>query len=1089
MKKTLIVLLALVATLSVSMAQTIVNTGFTSPYSNGDLASQQGWIAMPNTGANAFDVTDAAGSGFADTVPTTLNTNTGNYVYRLTTGLGNAVSDEWDGVMDFTLSVPVPDIASGDAFRIGLSTSATNALGTGAVALPLRINSTASGDISINGSDAAGAALPMLTIDAATLGWEPAATNLVTDQWRLSWKLRKTTVSDTYTMTCSMSNLTSGATNLTGSGVSMVKTDAYAASGLYTVMGRPQFAEFNDTNSVNITINNLSVIKSAGNPVALYPTPVIAEAGDSVVNLSWADVTEASSYDVKRSDTIDGTYSVVSGGSGITTNVFSDATAVNGNTYYYKITSINGAITADSDPAEAAPDAPVTGLFLDTTFDTADGYTDGDLAEQDNWKAITGEGTDDKAFNVIATGDGFAETATYSNEFSNVLDRQVYYNKLNENTETAQWDGSVTFRLESSPEPGVFATNIVGTVTNIQQIAKIDRGQVFDFGLSSDTSAGLDANGAKDVLINVRVQNDADIDFGLNGYNATQNTMLELASEVVGWDPEWSNGNETNAPTFNTEWITLNWSIRKTAVTNTYSATVSAIIGGVTNSGIYQYTDTEDANQPEDAYIAETMRFAMGHSKEANGITAAGNGATNEIIQVNVDAVSVTHTNASDITPSAAYDLTASLGDLSVTLDWLGDVEADSFDVYRSDMNKDSLAFLANVSGNSYTDTGLNNLTTYFYAVVAKYDGVGDSAFSDTVIIRALGFTTALSWNSVGVVDSNYDLPLSSSSTANGVLTVLGTYTDGAILSPGEGPGNYSGTAVYGVIQKGVETGTPAMKTLRMRSNYYDNRVNGAGVDAGAGSTLLYVKAAGSLNMVTTTYQYEMTANNDAPYRAAFRDSSSGKWYVSDTLYDASAINIADMADPANEWRELTVATLNATSLMNGTNNSTVTPSFTSVDAVGLFADNSTVNLRPLTLLVKSGSAPSAYNLWTDSFGMYGIPDAARTNDYDGDGFSNAWEWGLGGNPTNPNGWGIRRAGFEQVGSDVVYIYPRLKSTDRPDYFLTETDDLVSPDFQDQEVDYTITAGGTWPDEPDFEAVTNVIPTADAVKFIKLNIE
>ncbi|VGO20710.1 fibronectin type III domain-containing protein [Pontiella sulfatireligans] len=1083
MKKRLFMLLALAASLSVSMAQTIVNTGFTTPYTDGDLAGQQSWIAMPNTGVNAFDVTDAAGSGFADTVSTTLSTNGGNYVYRSTTGLGNATSDEWDGVMDFTLSVPVPDIGSGDAFRIGLSTSSTNGLGTGAGDLPLRFNTSNSGDISINDADGDS----MLTIDAATLGWNPAATNLVTDQWRLSWKLRKTTVSDTYTMTCSMENL-DNPTNFTGSGVSMVKTEAYASSGLHTVMGRPQFAEFGGTNSINITIDDLSVIKSSSQPVKLYPTPVTSEAGDAVVNLSWADVVEASSYDVKRSDTIDGTYSAVAGGSGITTNGFADATVINGNVYYYKVTSINGGITADSDPVLAEPDAPVTGLFLDTTFDTADGYTDGDLAGQDRWKAIADTG--EKAFNVISSGDGFAETKTYSNEFSNALDRQVYYNKLTENGAANQWSGTVQFRLEATPNDGLYETNIVGAVTNIQTVAVIDRGQIFDFGLTSDSSTTLDPNGLKDVLIDVRMQGDADIDFGLNGYNSTQNTMLELKRSVLGWDPEWNNANESNAPVFNTEWITLNWSIRKTAIANTYSAVVSATIGTNTYSGIYQYTDSSDNNQPTEAYIAESVRFGMGHSKEADGITAAG-GATNGIIHVNVDALSVTHTNASQTPTAPPYDLTGTLGDLSVTLEWLGGFEADSFDIYRSDTDADSLTFLDNVVGNSYEDTGLTDLRTYFYAVVAKYDGIGDSAASDQLIIRSLGFSEVLSWNSVGVVSSDANIPLTSIQVTNGILNVLGTYTDGAILAPSEGPGDYSGTAIYGIIQKksDVEGVTPAFKTLRMRPAYFDNRINANGTPVGPSSQLLYMKAAAPIDMTAAEYQYEMTAAVNNQYRAAFRDSVSGKWYVSDGLDgNITELFIEDMT--AVDWRELTLATLSSTNLMSGTDNPIVTPSFTSVDAVGLFLDNGSINHRPLTVVVKTGSAPSKYDLWTDGFGIYNA-DAARTNDYDHDGRNNVWEWGFDGNPILPNIQGVRDYDDVQVvGTNLVYIYPRLKSADRPDYFLTEDANLLYlPDFTDKEGDYTITAGGTWTNKPNLEIVTNMIPTADAVKFIKLNIE
>ena len=62
MKKSLITMLMAAGLVSATWAQTIINTGFTTGdgYANGDLAGQANWLAVANTGTNAFDIIDAS---------------------------------------------------------------------------------------------------------------------------------------------------------------------------------------------------------------------------------------------------------------------------------------------------------------------------------------------------------------------------------------------------------------------------------------------------------------------------------------------------------------------------------------------------------------------------------------------------------------------------------------------------------------------------------------------------------------------------------------------------------------------------------------------------------------------------------------------------------------------------------------------------------------------------------------------------------------------------------------------------------------------------------------------------------------------
>ena len=123
MKKRGMILMALAGMVSAALAQTtLINTGFSTSdvpaFANGDLVGQNNWTEVANTGTNAFNITDAEGSGFLDTVTATFDGDTGSYVYLDTASAGNAVDDQWGGVMDFTLSRTTNDFSGGDLFRI-----------------------------------------------------------------------------------------------------------------------------------------------------------------------------------------------------------------------------------------------------------------------------------------------------------------------------------------------------------------------------------------------------------------------------------------------------------------------------------------------------------------------------------------------------------------------------------------------------------------------------------------------------------------------------------------------------------------------------------------------------------------------------------------------------------------------------------------------------------------------------------------------------------------------------------------------------------------------------------------------------------
>ena len=122
----------------------------------------------------------------------------------------------------------------------------------------------------------------------------------------------------------------------------------------------------------------------------LAPTGVTASAGTLRVALSWAAVSNATSYLVKRASVSGGPYIAVA--SGVTATTFADTTNVlPGTTYFYVVAAVNATGTSpdsmqvSATPLPAAPAAP-TG----TAATAAKAQVNGSTAVTVNWNAVSG---------------------------------------------------------------------------------------------------------------------------------------------------------------------------------------------------------------------------------------------------------------------------------------------------------------------------------------------------------------------------------------------------------------------------------------------------------------------------------------------------------------------------------------------------------------------------------------------------------------------------------------------------------------------------------------------------------------------------
>ena len=1068
-KQILTTLLTSMGVLSTTWAQLPVNETFS--YADGsDLAGQGNWLEAANT--NAFEIQ----SGKADSAPTPF-TGIDSAVYQSVSS-GNAVDDEWSGDIDFTLSRTSTNWANGDILGFGFSLVETNALSNAGNDVYLKVATRFPDDIVISLNDSG---VDSLTMDAATAGWEGGSgTDVVTEPLRLNYTMRKTRESGIYRLTCSLQNLTSGS-NVVGVASYVSKTNAYDNGGLpYLLMQHDGAAGYDgDANRFDVAVDAVSVALASGvNPV-LYPTPVSAASGDKQVALSWDVVVEAESYDVLRDGGVIAT---------ITTNTYTDidAALVNGTEYEYIVRSkATGSSDADSIPVYAIPDAPVTGLMIiDTTFDAADGYIDGDLAGQERWKANPNSVLN--AFNVDSTGDGFAiglGNAAKTNDSS------VYWNQISSNGVGATWSGTIAFQVSALNAPKIIRPDG-------EEIAILSSTTypVFGWGISSDiaNSDFLELHNVSgfgfsdDAVIRAWLGSNGSLKFGLNDRFHGNAGLESYSADDLGWNPVTTDTNEV--PDLVTELIECTWSIRKTTSTNNYNATLAITVG----SNTFDEAFTFNTSGASDLWAADVAQFAMQHVLPTS---------TN-LVDVHVDSLVMNHAETSDIPNIPPHGVAAvASGGLENTISWNTYGEENSVDLYRSDTDGSNYVHIANiVSGGLYVDAPttppLEDLRTYFYVLKANYDGVLPSVYSEQATVRALAFGVAMNCGATDMVSGHVNFTISNT-VSNGIRYITGSGAashDGTLSwipqsDVDSSKYNTSASAVFcGILQ--TDGGDINHKQVRNLSPIDKFRLNNNAVVNG--SALLWCEEVnnGTVDATGGGVGASMGTGKFTPQHVAIRNN--GTWYVSKTSGDA--YTISELLD--EEWYTLTPAGLGDPLMaLSGTPVKGDTLNLNAIDAVGLFSEAASGHTYWEGVQLTQGSTPTPLMQWTDTYGIYN-EDAASTNDYDGDGVDNVTEWGLKGNPTNPDSTGATTFRSAQDGSgNFLFITPRLDSEPRPTYEIYADDNLViAPGFglQVEGVDYTETSGGEWTTNnwsAGLEAVTNAFPLSDGdVRFFTLKV-
>jgi hypothetical protein len=127
--------------------------------------------------------------------------------------------------------------------------------------------------------------------------------------------------------------------------------DSYVGTASYNRYGITTFCLTNDTfytyYRINVTANNggsylaINELELYGQSLQVPDEPLnfTATAGDGQVTLGWSAVSGASSYNIKRCLSQNGTYSNIQ--TGDTNTTYTDTGLTNGTTYYYKVSAVN----------------------------------------------------------------------------------------------------------------------------------------------------------------------------------------------------------------------------------------------------------------------------------------------------------------------------------------------------------------------------------------------------------------------------------------------------------------------------------------------------------------------------------------------------------------------------------------------------------------------------------------------------------------------------------------------------------------------------------------------------------------------------
>ncbi len=454
--------------------------------------------------------------------------------------------------------------------------------------------------------------------------------------------------------------------------------------------------------SSGLTSTNVTITEAAVLPPPSAPTGVVAVGGNSQVQVSWDIVPGATTYNLWRSTTSGGSYSLVAASIGGVNLGYTDRNVTNLTTYYYVATANGNGTSANSAEVKATPGAIVTGLTATAGSGQILLSWNASPGANYNLKRATVSGGPYSPIATAGTGINYTDT--------NVTSCQSYYyvvtitNAGYESLPSAE----ATASLPGGSPPLPWLNTDIGSVGYAG-------GVTYCTGQFTVSGSGGDIWGTSDAFQFVYVYLPASTNCDVRARVAgVQNTSGNAKAAVMIRESLAANSTHALVDVEPSAGIELLWR------TNTGGSTYSAVVSGQTAPNWVRLTrinNTFTAYWSPDGNIwtkiaTATNLFMATGAYVGLAVCAHNNAALNTSVLDNVS-----------ISSPPVTGLAASTGSGQIVLSWNGSSGA-SYNVKRAAVSGGPYTTIASsIASASYTDLSAIGCQPYYYVVTITNAG------------------------------------------------------------------------------------------------------------------------------------------------------------------------------------------------------------------------------------------------------------------------------------------------------------------------------------------------------------------------------
>ena len=522
--------------------------------------------------------------------------------------------------------------------------------------------------------------------------------------------------------------------------------------------------------STGLTSTNVTITEAAALPAPAVPTGVAAVGGNAQVAVTWDIVPGATTYNLWRSTTSGGSYTLIAGNIGGVNCGYTDSNVTNLTTYYYVVTANGNGTSVNSAEVSATPQTgPVPAA--PTGLTAVPGYGQVSLS----WTASSGATNYNVKRSTTSSGTytTVTNTATTSVVNTGLANGTTYYfevSALNTSGESAN-SGWV-----SAKPTAIVSTNLlINPGFELPGTGKITSGYATVPGWANSgttySDTGVQPGGHSGAWEGYGQSSDD------GAYQIVGNYQIQTGDQfTLTW---WSQGewNGTSSGPYagtNSSDPMQTVTLLRAAATNTaYASTVRLALqtngmpGGTWTSYTLTYT----------AIAADAGKFIG-----VSFVTAKNSGKTSGT-WAGYDDFSLTVVSI----PPAPGGLTASAGNGQVILNWNPVANASGYYVKQSLVSGGSYTVIfTNLTSTTFTNTGLANGTTNYY-VVSAFNPAGAGANSTEVSASPTNVPPVISWvvpaNNATFIQPKTITLTASATDADGTVTNVAFFNGTTLLS------------------------------------------------------------------------------------------------------------------------------------------------------------------------------------------------------------------------------------------------------------------------------------------------------------------